>query len=123
VSRPSGRGREEAEQAGALRHLRAQGLRVAPPPAGERPRPAAFAGLAEGEGHDCTGREFGVRALGKMPHLLVHSAQQCDHTVLGRHTACALGLKALTHLNLDGLSDYLSTRGLCIPCQTNTIGY
>jgi hypothetical protein len=34
-----------------------------------------------------------------------------------------LGLTALTNLNFEGLYDYLSTRGLFIPCQTNTIGY
>jgi tRNA(fMet)-specific endonuclease VapC len=36
---------------------------------------------------------------------------------------CSSVLKALTNLDFEGLYDYLSTRILFIPYQTNTIGY
>src|SRR5262247_1637505 len=113
---------EEPGQAGALRHLGKQRPVVARQPAIESPRPAAFDGIQQGQRHDFTGVEFGVRVFGNIQHLLVYRVEQCDNKIWGRHRTGSSWLK-FAQPQLEPVCDYLSTRTSDITYQTNTIGY
>ena len=112
---------EEPRQAGALGHLRKPGQRVARQPAGEGAGPPALDRTQQGQGDHLTGREFGVRVLRDVQHLLVHRREQCNKKILGSPTTGSSWLQS-SQPQLEPVCDYLSTPTLDITYQTNTIG-
>jgi hypothetical protein len=76
-------GLEEPCQTGALRHLRKQRQIIARQPTGEGVGPAALHGLEQGQRHDFTGIQFGLRVFWYIKHLLVYRVAQCDNKIWG----------------------------------------
>jgi hypothetical protein len=74
---------EEPCQASALWHLGKQRQVVAPQPAVERAGSSAFDGIQQGQRHDFTGIQFGVRVFWHIKHLLVYRVEQCDNKIWG----------------------------------------
>ena len=115
-------GREEPGQAGALRHLGKQRHGVAGQPARESPGSSAFDGIQQGQRHDCTGLQCGVRVFWYIQPLLVYRVEQGDNEIWGRHTMGSSWWK-FAQPQLEPVCGYLSTRTLDVTYQTNTIGY
>ena len=78
---------EQPEQARAIRQLRKQRFVVAFQPAIERPIAAAFQGKQQGQGHDFTGIQVGLRMLLRAWHRIIHPAEQFGDKLFGSHGA------------------------------------
>src|SRR5262249_40498259 len=111
----------EPGQASALRHLGKQRQVVACQPAIEGPSPSAFEGIQQGQRHDCTGIQLGVRVFWYLKHLLVYRVEQCDNKIWGSHRIGSSWLKS-AQPQLEPVRDYLSTRTSDVTYQTNTNG-